>query len=205
MLPTKRILAAVAAGGVALLGLTGCRTDPGSAAVVGGQTITDAQLTSIVRNAMSDPTVAQQVSNPAEFARRELTTRIELLLFRAAAASAGVTVTQAQVDSELQQIVQQAGSRQALDAQAAQQGTPPSDIPVNIELNLLVTGLAHKAGISDPTSQTAAQQVNQVALQALTTQSRRLGVRVNPRYGSWNPSHVTIEPVTSGLSRPATT
>jgi hypothetical protein len=200
----KRVVATLALTGLAAVGLAGCNTDPGAAALVGSQRISDTQLTGIVRSALSNPSFASNVNSPAALARSELSTRIQLMLFRAQAAQEGVQVTPAQVNQQIQTYIRQFGSRQALYSQALQQGTPPSDIPVNIELNLLVAAIAKHAGVSDPTSQTSAQQVNQIALRVLSNQSKRLGVHVNPRYGTWNPARVSVQPLDLGVAKPAT-
>lgn len=200
---TRRLVATAAFTGVAALGLAGCQTSPGAAAVVGNHRITDSQLTEHVRAALADPAFASKVNNKAAFTRAELSSQIQLLLFQAAAARQGVNVTSQQVQAQIAQYVQQAGSRKALDSEAAAQGTPPSDLALNIEINMLVDGLARKAGVADPTSQAAGQQVNQIAVQALVDETKKVGVRTDPRYGTWVPSHVSIEPQLSTIAHPA--
>lgn len=201
----RRTVLSAAVAGLAAAALAGCNTAPGAAAIIGNQRISNAQVTGYVRDALSNAGYASSVPDPAALARKELSLRIQQALFEAQAAQEGVSVSDANVNSTIQQLEAQAGGKKALDSQALQSGIAPSDIATNVRVNLLVDALARKAGVSDPTSTQGQQQANAIAVRALQTQSARLGVRVNPRYGAWDPRQFGVAPHSLGLARAATT
>jgi len=200
----RRTLLPVAVAGAAVAALAGCNTAPGAAAIIGGQNISNSQVTGYVRDALSSPGYASGAPDAATLARKELSLRIQQTLFEAQAAQDGVTVTDADVNAAVQQIQTQAGGKKALDSQALQSGIAPSDIATNVRISLLVDALARRAGVSDPTSAQGQQEASAVAVRALQIQSKRLGVRVNPRYGKWDPDRFAVAAQSLGLARPAT-
>lgn len=200
----RRTVLSVAVAGSAVAALAACNTAPGAAAIIGGQQISNSQVTAYVRDALSNASYASNAPDAATLARKELSLRIQQTLFEAQAAQDGVTVTDANVNSAIQQIENQAGGKKALDSQALQSGIAPSDIPANVRISLLVDALARKAGVSDPTSTQGQQEASAIAVRALQVQSKRLGVRVNPRYGAWDPNRFGVTARSLGLARPAT-
>lgn len=197
----RRIVRSAAVAGLAAASIAGCQTDPGAAAIIGSQRITDSQVTGYVRDAMSNAGFASNVTSEAALARHELSLRIQLALFQAAAAQQGIQVTDADVNSTIQQYASQVGGRAALAQQA---GIAPSDLVTEVRISLLVDALARKAGVTDPTSTQGQQQANVIAGRALQAEAQRMGVRINPRYGRWDPKQFAVAPHALGLARPAT-
>ena len=129
MTRTPRLLA-LAAGAVLLL--TGCgdgQARPGAAAVVGEERITTEQLQAIVERGLEDPQAAQQLGGdlPA-YQRLALSRLINAEVLEQAAEERGVTVTDGQVDAQIEQFAQQAGGREVLEQQAAQSGIAAPDL-----------------------------------------------------------------------------
>lgn len=128
--PSRR-LAVVA--GFAVLALTGCgdaTLRAGSAAVVGGEAIDTDALRGLVERGLFDPQAAQQFGVDRDAYQRQVLARlINSEVLEEAARRTGVVVTQGEVDAQLARFAEQAGGREALEAQAAQSGISPTDLP----------------------------------------------------------------------------
>jgi hypothetical protein len=196
--PSLRKISLVAGAAAAALAIAGCTSDPGAAAIIGNDRISDTQLHDAVDAALSNPTFAGLVgSQRTELTRQELSNLIVLRLFLAAAAKDGVTVTPEQVHHQIAAYVQQVGSLTALDSELAQNGTPPSDLYLSVEQSLLLQGIVTKqTGSQSPTQ----DQINAAGLKILETETQQLGVHVSPRYGSWSPSAARVNALTSAVS-----
>jgi parvulin-like peptidyl-prolyl isomerase len=111
--------------------LAGCNTSPGAAALVGGNRITVGTLQHIVNADLADPNVSSALKNPqfsaqlgndqAGFVRVTLARLVSERVLGRLAADHHVTVTPAEVAAQTASFVQQAGTLQALQIQAAQQ------------------------------------------------------------------------------------
>jgi foldase protein PrsA len=126
---------ALTAGGpllAALLLLTGCASGdsrPGAAAVVGDQRIETDELQEMVERGLSDPQAAQQLGEDrAAYQRLALSRLINTAILEEAAEQEGLTVTEGDVDKQLERFAQQAGGRESLEQQAAQSGIAPQDL-----------------------------------------------------------------------------
>jgi parvulin-like peptidyl-prolyl isomerase len=115
-----------------LLLLTGCgegELRPGAAAIVGEERITTEELQQIVDRGLADPQAAQQLGSDLEaYQRLTLSRLINRAILAHAAEQEGVSVTEGDVDEQIELFVQQAGSRESLDEQAAQSGIAPPDL-----------------------------------------------------------------------------
>lgn len=126
---TRRLLLPGAALLAAALLVTGCRTNPGAAAVVGGSTISNTTLRDVVDRALSNPVAQQQVgNNKVQFEQQELTRLILHQLITKTAAQLDVTVSDGEVNVRLKQYATQAGSLETLYEQAEQNGIPRADL-----------------------------------------------------------------------------
>jgi foldase protein PrsA len=127
---TRRRLALAA--GVSLLLLTGCgdgAVRPGAAAVVGSERITTETLEALVARGLEDPQAAQQLgADKPAYQRLALSRLINTAVLEEAAEDQGVTVTDGDVDEQLETFAQQAGGREPLEQQAAQSGIAPDDL-----------------------------------------------------------------------------
>jgi foldase protein PrsA len=110
-------------------GLAGCNTSPGAAAVVGGDRISTQTLQDTVNRALKDPSAQQQLGQDrGAFVRSELARLITNVIVERAAADEGVTVTNADIDRELDSLAQQAGGRKQLIEAASSRGVPEPDL-----------------------------------------------------------------------------
>jgi parvulin-like peptidyl-prolyl isomerase len=125
----RRLPAAVAAVLVAGAGAAGCTTSPGAAAIVGGHRISAQTLQATVNRALVDPAAQQQLGQDrGAFVRSELSRLITNVIVVRAAADEHITVTDGDIDHELDSLAQQAGGRQQLVQAASGAGVPQADL-----------------------------------------------------------------------------
>lgn len=115
---------------VSALALTACApAHPGAAATVGHDRITVAQLQALTSRTLADPSFAASGgSDAAALQRQQLTNLINHHLLDLAAREKGVTVSEGEVGTTISGVLQQEGSQQALDKDAAQHGIAPADV-----------------------------------------------------------------------------
>ena len=102
---------------------------PGAAALVGDARITVDTLQQVVERGLEDPQAEQQLGQDrSAFQRQVLSRLVNREVLRAAAAREDVTVSDGDVDDQLQDFAAQAGGEEALEAQAAQNGISPEDL-----------------------------------------------------------------------------
>ena len=131
MTRTPRRLA-LSVGAAALLLLTGCgegEVRPGAAAVVGDERIETDALQALVERGLADPQAEQQLgADRAAYQRLALSRLINTEILEAAAEAEGVSITDGDVDEQIEDFAAQAGGREALQEQAAQSGIAPEDL-----------------------------------------------------------------------------
>jgi parvulin-like peptidyl-prolyl isomerase len=117
----------------------------GAAATVGNDRVTTGQLTNLVQRTLADPTFAQNGgADVSSLQREELTNLVQHKLLNLAAAQEHVSVSDGEVGSQLSAIQQQEGSKEKLEADAAQNGIAPDDLRDYFYYNLLEQKLAPK-------------------------------------------------------------
>ena len=118
---------------------------PGAAAVVGTDRIEVSELQDLVDRGLADPQAAQQLgADRAAFQRSALSRLINNEILEEAAEDEGVEVTEGAVDEQLDRFAEQAGSREALQMQAAQSGVSPQDLRPFVRSIVLDQALADK-------------------------------------------------------------
>jgi SurA N-terminal domain len=176
----RAVLAAI--GLAAALGLSGCGAlgAAGTAAEVGDQTISvgylQKQVESIVEMAGRKDATAAEVSNTQ---RAVLINLVEQRLILDAAATAEVEATPAEISKVVAEIKRQGAQ------------VPPDMLDGFAEWNLLNQKLATKllGHAPDP----ASQEDQTKAQQLVSAEIGKVGVKINPRYGSWNGTTITPE------------
>src|SRR4051794_40308554 len=109
-------------------GVSGCRTSPGAAAIVGDERITTAGLQAEVDRALADPQAQASLGDRTSFTRTELGRLINNSIIAAAAARRHITASTAEIDTQLNEFAQQAGGLSGLQQQAAASGIPKSEL-----------------------------------------------------------------------------
>ncbi|GIH99081.1 SurA N-terminal domain-containing protein [Planobispora takensis] len=177
-----RVILAVVAAGAAL---TACSpSQAGAAAIVGDQRISTSELNADVKEYEKAITTAgvsrQQLQIRGSIPQAILANLIVISQFDQLGARNGVTVTQAEVESFLAQVLQQrqGSTREQL---AVSIGVPPSDLDRLVRASLVEQKLMAKLGAGqDEASQ-------QAAAQKLSEEAKAVPVTRNPRYGENNP------------------
>ncbi len=188
----------LAAAAVAVLPLTtACQTRIGEAASVGGQQIETSQLTAVTGR--SEAVLAKTGQAVAADQKQTLQRAVLNLLVRDAlltkvGQTQGVTVTQDEVNRERATEAQTAGGDAALVQQSEQGGVSATDIDIVIRQQLLVSKLQAKTGTTDTTAFS----------NALTASAQKIGVRINPRFGSWDAKSLSINGTTPDLASTVT-
>lgn len=175
-LRTPRIAGVVL--GTALL-LTGCgQVKAGSAAIVGEDVLTEAQVAEVSEevNTVVSEADAEVALPPAELNQRIVALWIDEVLTERLAAKQQVEVAAGEVDTFLEQFDE--ASRLQIASEA---GIPPSQIERAAETALLRDKLA--LALAPDASQ---EEQTAALFDALKVTSDDLGVSVNPRFGSWD-------------------
>jgi hypothetical protein len=171
---------------VAVIPLTAaCQTRIGEAASVAGHQIETSQLTAVTGRseavlAKTGQTVASDQRDALQ--RAVLTLLVRDSLLTELARLQGVSVSPAEINTERAREAQQAGGDSALVQQSEQSGVSATDIDIAIRYQLLLNKLATKFGSADATALS-----NKLAASA-----QQVKVRINPRFGSWDPKNLTI-------------
>ncbi|MFE2430972.1 SurA N-terminal domain-containing protein [Streptomyces sp. NPDC059373] len=174
--------------------LTSCGTPrPGAAAVVGGQRITVAAVQTrvdAVRAAQEkSPQAAQLIEASSNLQSTTVHTLVEARVIDRAAKDAGVSVTTHEVQQARAAAEKQAGGSASLEAQVLQTyAMVPADIDDSIRTDLTLQKVAKHYGAD---MQTAAGQTE--VFKVLQQTSDKLGIDVNPRYGTWDSKKLTLD------------
>ena len=191
------VLAAVLA--VPVLGLSAC--DPreaGSAAVVDGTRITEAQINGQAQSVLD---VFRSTSAPLPVTTDLLTSLVNRnvvdLVVAEAAVREGITVSQGQIDT----LIDANGGRAKLAHDAAVQANvwvPPTAIDTLARTYLIQQALATKL---DPGGDATAQS-NAVGT-FLVKVADEMSIAVSPRYGTWDAAKLSVTAGSDDLARPA--
>jgi parvulin-like peptidyl-prolyl isomerase len=180
---------------VALPVLSACTTSPGAAAEVGSTNITTGELQSQVNQSLASGQLQkQQGFDRATFTRELLGHLISVDLVNAAAKDHDVTVTTQDISAQQAAFVQQAGSLQALQTQAAAGGVTVAQLPGFIRYAALQQKLGNAlvATLTATPAQLAAEyqkdidQYDQLTIAQIAVKSKALAnqiltkVRKNP-------------------------
>ncbi len=181
--------------GVVLAGvvLSGCgQTLAGSAAVVGEERLTDAQLSQTVS------TLAQElgIENSAQVSQAVLSRWMVSQLVDQLAEDKGVTISKGEVDAAITQESESAGGQEAFEQGALQAGVLPADIADAVRTSLLIEKMAQFTITGDdPSGQTGLiTQVQQL--------SAELDPQVSPRFGTWDEEQLAVGALPDDLSTP---
>ena len=190
----KPVLATLAAA-VSLLALTACNPmEPGAAAIVGPTRISEQQLADEVE------AILQAQGQPTDQADAGLTSAVlgrlvVIELVRQAAAKAGVSITQGDIDTTIDAYVKETGGQQQVEQLFVQQNIAPSQITSIIVLNLQAQALGRVLlPNGDPQAQGAQLR------STLGAFSVEQGTTISPRYGTWEPDGLAIGPLMDPLA-----
>lgn len=165
---TLRAVLALVAATLAVAGLSGCRTDPTTAAYVGNQTIGVRQLNdAVAQRKAADPAVAKYAdANSAAFTRQVLGLLVDQRVYAAASDRYGVQVSDDQVRSRINTLLASSDADQQY-ATAAAQGYGRADVFELVRQQLTRIAIARQASSTDPLSAAALRARYQRELSSL--------------------------------------
>jgi len=183
----------------------------GSAAVVGNERITvsslDTQVTNF--NTAAAPYGSQVQLTSTEVPAAVLSWLIRFDIQDQMAASAGISVTQAQVQQGMASVnaqAQQTASQNGLSSAEAvylNAGLSPQMLPALGKYEAQETAFAEQAnGGKLPTTTAEGNTVTAALTKAQCTAAKSLNIQVNPQFGRLDYTQYTVVPVTDTLSRP---
>ncbi|MBG0826282.1 SurA N-terminal domain-containing protein [Planomonospora sp. ID67723] len=178
-----RVILAVVAAGAAL---TACSpSQAGAAAIVGDRRISTSELNADVREyekAMSEAGVSRgQLRLPGSIPQAVLGNKIFISQIDQIGARSGITVTAAEVEALIAQVLQQQQGA-TVDQLALNNAVPPSELNALVRASLIQQKLMAKYGAGqDEASQQAAGQKLAAEVQKIAPVTR------SPRYGEANP------------------
>lgn len=170
--------------------LTGC--DSGVAAQFGDTKISQSTVQSRISEILAErrkyDTSQMQLSAGEALNRSELRFLLISAVFEKLASENGIVITQAMKDSRRAEIYSQVGGVEKLPQALLSAQLAPSDFDLYLQSELISNALIAKAkaaGVAD--SDTG------LALQKLVSQiTQKVGVRINPQYGTWDPTSADL-------------
>lgn len=176
----------------ALLAVTGllaaCGATPGAAAVVGDTRITESQLGTTVDGILVAQGMPER-SATTDLTLQTLNRMVTTELVDQLANDLGIVVSQGKIDEVLAAYDEQAGGREQVENVFAQQGVAPTQINDAVRLNLQAQAIGQElapAGTAD--------EQNAAVVLAVIEHSDEVGVDVNPRFGVWESTGLSIGP-----------
>lgn len=187
----------------AALATTAC--DPvqsGAAVVIDGDRVPVSEVQNKVSQVTEQRERNGQQAQPVSAVTQEQVRRIILSrILERAAAEAGVTVTQADIDNQRRELEQRAGGPDAFAKQAAEANVVPGELNEFLR-SLILEQKIGEALVPTVTSEQEQQQRSAKLNELVTRVTRGLDIKVNPRYGTWNQESFAIEPGLGGYVKP---
>lgn len=183
----RRFRVALAVSAIGVLVLSGCSTQKaGSAAVAGDERLTQAQLADLFDelDGLYDVNAEAQRLPDDQLTLSVLSWWINEQLIGAIADEEGLSATQAQIDEVL------GADQEQRDAISLGNGIPPSRLDAAAEVFVLSSAITES--LAEPGATPEETDAAFVALLQQTADD--LGISVSPRFGTWNPETVSVEP-----------
>ncbi len=175
----------------------------GAAAVVGDTRISTAEVQGSARAVIAEKAAAStdaaagtastgtRTDQDGVVQREQLRRKVLGVVAAEAAREKGVSVTPGDVDARIAAVVKAAG-QQGLTEQMVQAEIAPKDLKAFVHDLVLEEKLAEALVPGAADDQAVRDKRSQALGAAFAQTARRLGVSVNPRFGSWDPTKVEI-------------
>jgi hypothetical protein len=179
---------------VLLVGVAGCASDVGVAAQVGEKTIKISQVQSSVNSVIALRNELKSTADPkiSDLSRGQLRFHMLSILIDEVAAQLKIVATPAEVDARKKAIRDQLGGQEAVDKAISDAGIAAedfsrylTDVIIEDKVGALLASGAPAGADGDAARGAAIQN-------ALRTLAKTLKVKVNPRYGTWDPDKVDV-------------
>jgi len=196
----KRVITTV----LAALVLTSC-SSMNSAITIGDKefSTTDIQkpVDEVLRDRKKVDTSQMQLPEADELLRNQAQFYIVGVLLDRVAADKKLSVTNADIAARRTEILSQVGGEAELPKALVGASLAQSNLDAYLKILIISEKLSKDIILSGVSSEQAAEEVNKIVV-AL---AKKLGVKVNPKYGKWNPETASIESgdLTDGAVIPA--
>ena len=189
--------------GVAVL--TGCSDSPklaGSAVVVDGKVIPASAVAERVDKVraqiqVTDPSLVSEVPSLIQINQRAVDHFVRAALFAEAVSREGINVTDRDVAEYKAEVFEQY-AQETIEAQLVSQNAVPADDLDGFMREILVQRI-----LMEKLAPGADNQTQFLAMtEYLTALSEELGVELNPRFGTWDPSNLISTPGDQTLAVP---
>jgi FKBP-type peptidyl-prolyl cis-trans isomerase (trigger factor) len=196
----KRIITTV----LAALVLTSC-SSMNSAITIGDKEFSTSDVQKPVDEVLRDrkkvDTSQMQLPEADELLRNQAQFYIVGILLDRIAADRKLSVTNADIAARRTEILSQVGGEAELPKALVGASLAQSNLDAYLKILIISEKLSKDIILSGVSSEQAAEEVNKIVV-AL---AKKLGVKVNPKYGKWNPETASIESgdITDGAVIPA--
>ena len=196
----KRIITTV----LAALVLTSC-SSMNSAITIGDKEFSTSDVQKPVDEVLRDrkkvDTSQMQLPEADELLRNQAQFYIVGILLDRIAADKKLSVTNADIAARRTEILSQVGGEAELPKALVSASLAQSNLDAYLKILIISEKLSKDIILSGVSSEQAAEEVNKIVV-AL---AKKLGVKVNPKYGKWNPATASIESgdLTDGAVIPA--
>lgn len=199
----KLRLVATVVLGVAVL--TGCSDSPklaGSAVVINGNVVSASSVADRVDKVraqiqVTDPSLISEVPSLIQINQRAVDHFIRAALFEEAVAREGINVTQRDVEAYRDEVFAQY-AKETIEAQLVSQNAVPADDVEGFMREIMIQRI-----LMEKLAPGADNQTQFIAMtDYLTALSDELGVELNPRFGTWDPSNLITTPGDQTLAVP---
>jgi len=179
---------------VLLVGVAGCASDVGVAAQVGEKTIKISQVQSSVNSviALRNKLKSEADPNISDLSRGQLRFHMLSALIDEVAALLKIVATPAEVDARKKAIRDQLGGQEAVDRAISDAGIAPEDFSRYL-VDVIIEDKAGALLAADAPAGAEGDAARGAAIQnAIRSVAKSLTVKVNPRYGTWDPDKVDV-------------
>jgi FKBP-type peptidyl-prolyl cis-trans isomerase (trigger factor) len=196
----KRVITTV----LAALVLTSC-SSMNSAIIIGDKEFSTSDVQKPVDEVLRDrkkvDTSQMQLPEADELLRNQAQFYIVGILLDRIAADKKLSVTNADIAARRTEILSQVGGEAELPKALVGASLAQSNLDAYLKILIISEKLSKDIILSGVSSEQAAEEVNKIVV-AL---AKKLGVKVNPKYGKWNPDTASIESgdLTDGAVIPA--
>ena len=196
----KRVITTV----LAALVLTSC-SSMNSAITIGDKEFSTSDVQKPVDEVLRDrkkvDTSQMQLPEADELLRNQAQFYIVGILLDRIAADKKLSVTNADIAARRTEILSQVGGEAELPKALVGASLAQSNLDAYLKILIISEKLSKDIILSGVSSEQAAEEVNKIVVAV----AKKLGVKVNPKYGKWNPATASIESgdLTDGAVIPA--
>jgi len=179
---------------VLLVGVAGCASDVGVAAHVGDQTIKISEVQASVNSIISLRNELKSPADPkiSDLSRSQLRFHMLSALIDEVAVQLKIVATPSEVDARKKAILEQLGGQEAVDKALADAGIAREDFSRYLADVIIEDKVGALLATGAPAGSSGDQARGSAVQAAIRSVARTLSVKVNPRYGTWDPDKVDV-------------